>query len=72
VNGICGNCQISPQNTIALIMTHFKHAHGTLIVEMIQGVNTHTKLGDRGFKSYERLRELRMAPLYFAFTSFGI
>ena len=24
VNGICGNCQTSPQNTIVLIMTHFK------------------------------------------------
>jgi len=53
-------------------MTHFKHAHGTLIVEMIEDTNTHTKLGGRPLKVYERLRELRMAPLYFSVTGFGI
>lgn len=41
-------------------MTHFKRAHGTLMIEMIEGANTHKKLGDRGVESYERLRELRM------------
>ena len=41
-------------------MTHFKHAHGTFGVEMIEGANTHMNRGDRPLESYEACRELRM------------